>query len=187
MSVAAGAARLGWPLLIGPAWAAAAGWRGDPPLLTAAGGVLAVLMAWAATSDAARGKIPNRLTYPAALWAIGLNLVATLAPGQPAWLGAVGLGSSLGGAAVCLAPMLPLYGLFGGGAGDAKLAAAVGALLGPEKGLVALGVGFIAAAIGAIVRRLVATGPRPRFIRMGPYQAVGGFLAASDLLPLGRG
>lgn len=185
MSWAAWAARLAWPLPMGIAWAAAAGWRDEPPLLTAAGGVLATLLAWAATSDAARGKIPNHLTYPAALWAVGLNMVAALAPGQPEWLGVVGLGASLGGAVICLAPTLLLYRL-GGGAGDAKLAAAVGAILGPERGLVALGVGFVAAAVGEILRRLASRRPRSRWIRMGPYLALGGFLAALDLLPLGR-
>lgn len=83
----------------------------------------------AAFTDARSGTIPNRLTLPG----LGLGL-ALGALGGGAW----GLGSALLGAALCfLAPYVVFRGSRGVaiGGGDVKLLSALGALLGPRRGL----------------------------------------------------
>jgi prepilin peptidase CpaA len=83
----------------------------------------------AAVSDARSGTIPNRLTLPGL--ALGLVLGAL---GDGGW----GFGAALCGAALSfLAPYLVFRGSRGVaiGGGDVKLFAALGALLGPRRGL----------------------------------------------------
>jgi Flp pilus assembly protein protease CpaA len=106
--------------------------------------VLVPLLVVCAYTDLRWKIIPNYATYSALLWALGLNLVATVASrgSSPAFaaklcahLGAIGIGSSLLGAAVCFAIMYSFYTARGFGGGDIKLAAAIGALLGWQLGM----------------------------------------------------
>src|SRR5262249_45056480 len=154
---------------LAPLWVRAVGRPEAAPFLgTWAGLVLALLVAACACTDLAWRKIPNWATYPALLWAVLLNAFAALAPGvagAPAWpgvdptlhgagapglLGHVGLGWCLLGAVACFVVMFFIYRLAGGGAGDVKLAAALGALLGLEGGLTALVFTYIAAGVAAL-------------------------------------
>ncbi|MFI1195973.1 prepilin peptidase [Micromonospora sp. NPDC020750] len=106
-------------------------------VLVAAGGTpgeraaLAWWLGWAVPLvfvDAAVHRLPDRLTWPAALGAQALLGVAALAAAGPApWLRAAAAGVGL---ALCFAATTLVLGRRGFGLGDAKLALGVGALLG---------------------------------------------------------
>jgi prepilin peptidase CpaA len=78
--------------------------------------------AWAVREDLLSRRIPNRLT--GSLLCLGLTLQFT----SGGW---TALGEAVLGVLVGLAILLPLYMLRATGAGDVKLLAAAGALLGP--------------------------------------------------------
>jgi len=105
----------------------------------------------ASWTDVRHGRIPNALTVPCALFGIALWLLAD---------GLVGLGLSLAGLALGMAPFLIAYLSRAGGAGDAKLMGAVGALLGPERALFALLLTFIAGGVIVILWALYAWAAR---------------------------
>jgi prepilin peptidase CpaA len=84
--------------------------------------------AWAVREDLLAHRIPNRLT--GSLLCLGCLL-------QFAFGGWSALGQAALGALVGLGMLLPLYLLRAMGAGDVKLLAAIGALLGPRWALVA--------------------------------------------------
>jgi prepilin peptidase CpaA len=84
--------------------------------------------AWAVREDLLAHRIPNRLT--GSLLCLGCLL-------QFAFGGWSALGQAALGALVGLAVLLPLYLLRAMGAGDVKLLAAIGALLGPYWALIA--------------------------------------------------
>jgi len=125
----------------------------------------------AALFDAWTHRIPNPLTYTAALLGLGLNLMAPLletvhAHAAVVWLGAVGPGASLLGLGVCAGIpllLLPLvWAVFGRDSlnlGDLKVMAAVGVSLGlintASVAIVALGVALVYAAVNlAVMGRL---------------------------------
>ncbi|MBA4501410.1 A24 family peptidase [Marinobacterium marinum] len=95
--------------------------------------IQAVLMDWR------RNRIPNWLTFGAL--ALGLVLHTIFLP-SPEWY------AGLQGAGVGLAVLLPFYLTGGMGAGDVKLMAAVGSLIGPSAVLTA---GCFALVIGGCV------------------------------------
>lgn len=102
----------------------------------------------AAVWDLTRRRIPNWLTIP--VFAAGLC--------HGAWAdGFWGLGSSLAAAAILALPFVVLFVFAGGGAGDAKLMAAIGAWLGMAQGMIVLFAvalsGFLLALVVAVVRR----------------------------------
>ena len=80
-------------------------------------------------------------------------------PVGPTYLGAVGLPQSLSGAALCFFLMLICYQLARGGAGDVKLATAIGALLGVRDGLLALAFSYVFAGVVIITWSIWAQGP----------------------------
>jgi len=109
--------------------------------------VLAVVVVASAVADLRTGKIHNVITYPAvALGLIGHTLVG-------GWSGKdnmMGLADALVG--LVLGSVLILAWLAGGiGGGDAKLMAAVGALMGWRFTLAAMFWGFLIAALMAVV------------------------------------
>ena len=111
--------------------------------------VVAIGMGAAAVIDLRTRRIPNILT--ATLAAIGIGLAA-------AGLGRVGLGAALLGCLLGLAFMMPGH-IFGAtGAGDVKLLAAAGALLGPKDTIYA----FLYTAIAGGVLALVVAVARRR-------------------------
>lgn len=99
--------------------------------------LLAVLLA-AMVTDLWAFRIPNWLTFPA----MGCGLVGHTVLG-----GLAGLVMSLQGLGLGLALFLMFYLMGGMGAGDVKLLAAVGALVGPEQVFIA---GLLAAALGGL-------------------------------------
>ena len=84
--------------------------------------VVLILGAVACVCDLRTRRIPNLLTFGGAACAIAYSLVVS---------GAGGLVTSLGGWLTGAALFLPMFALGGMGAGDVKLAACLGAWLGP--------------------------------------------------------
>ena len=104
--------------------------------------------AWAVREDLLEHRIPNRLT--GSLLCFGLSLQLALG-------GWSALGEAALGAVVGLAVLLPLYLLRATGAGDVKLLAALGALLGPYWILVAGVYSLIAGGVLALGYLLAGT------------------------------
>ena len=99
---------------------------------------LAVVLVAAVWTDLHSGLIPNRLTFPA----IGLALLAH------AWLGGLpGILFSMAGLGTGFGLFILLYLAGGMGAGDVKLMAAIGAILGTYGVLVS---GMLAIMVGGI-------------------------------------
>jgi prepilin peptidase CpaA len=217
---------LALPLLAGPfwclAWSFANHWLGS-----LSGLVLLAALATCTVTDVGRHRIYNWCTYSAFLWAILINIVASLwsAPGEPlvsgmgtalvgpTWLGGVGIGQSVGGAALCFLITLAGYYMSGRGAGDVKLAAALGALMGVHHGVFAVAYSYIVAAVAIIIWSIWANGPLAivkaclrtigtflgpwwpfppstsdrslllRPIPLGPYFAIGTLLVVLELAP----
>jgi len=101
-------------------------------------------VAAAATLDVMKHRIPNYLTVPAALLGVGFH---SLAPAPYGW----GYLVSLAGFGVGMALLFLPWLLGGGGMGDVKLLAALGAWLGPKLILAVFAVSVLAAAIIAVV------------------------------------
>jgi prepilin peptidase CpaA len=102
-------------------------WQHGMPLVQ--WGVVLGASLTAAVTDVSSRRIPNLLTGP--MFAAGLVYAVAAA-------GLAGLGDSLVAAVLLAVPYVLLYALAGGGAGDAKMMAAVGAWLGVINGLAAL-------------------------------------------------
>ena len=162
-----------FPLVVGPVWCLA--WNGHTGRLgTLAGLVLVGAILTAAVTDFRRHRIYNWTTYPAFLWAVGINIVVyattygsesflpSFAPAGivgPQYLGGVGLGECLAGAAVCFLITLFGYDLSGGGAGDVKIATVIGAVLGLHNGIFAIAYSYVIAAIAIIAWSTYTNGP----------------------------
>jgi len=133
----------------------------SPPIATAM--VLGCLATW---DDVRRRSIANWIN------------VSGLAAGfvcHTASRGLAGLAWSAGGAALGFAVFLLFYCLGGMGAGDLKLMAAFGALLGPSGILIAA---LLAAPIGALVAAAYLAGNRRvRAIPYAPALTLGAWLA----------
>ena len=97
-------------------------------------------------------RIPNFLTFGAALGALVLHALFS---------GPQGLWFALGGLGVGFAFLIPGYALGKTGAGDVKLVAAVGAFLGPAGAAVAAAASLVASAMVALGYAVFARGRRP--------------------------
>jgi prepilin peptidase CpaA len=120
----------------------------------------------AVVDDLRRRRISNRITV------VGLAAGVAVGALEQGWRG---LGSSLAGAAVGFAAFLLCYWLGGLGAGDLKLMAAFGALLGPAGALLAAVIGAAAGAalaVGTLILR-----PRAAAIPYAPAIVAGAWLA----------
>lgn len=99
-------------------------------------------VALAAATDLRMRRIPNYLTLPAAVLGLAYHTLAPMGWGPLASLAGLAVGFSL-----LLAPWL----LGGGGMGDVKLLAALGAWLGWKFLLAAFAVSIVLAAVAALV------------------------------------
>ena len=115
-----------------------------------------VILCAATVSDVATRRIANRLTYPAILLGIALNLGSSVVladrpqPSLFSWLGATGPADAAWGFGAAAALGLLSFSFRGLGGGDVKLLAAMGAMLGLNLTTAVLFNGVVfAAAIGA--------------------------------------
>jgi prepilin peptidase CpaA len=120
--------------------------------------LLGGLLAAAVVTDVRSRRIPNQLVLVGLV--AGLGLQASVTPGsglfgQP--FGALGLLPALGGAALGLLMLLPIYALGAMGAGDVKLMAMVGAFLGP---LDTVGAALSSVLAGGVLALVVALAQR---------------------------
>ena len=106
--------------------------------------VLLVVLLTAATFDILYRRIPNWLTVSGVVLGIAMNTLI----GTPE----AGIGFSLAGLAVAFGIYAALYALRAMGAGDVKLMAAVGALIGWERWF---GVFFVTALIGGVMAMIL--------------------------------
>jgi Flp pilus assembly protein protease CpaA len=184
-------AGLALPALVGPVWVLALDHSPRSLPATWTGMVVVALVVTCACTDLIWRKIPNWATYPAVLWALGINAVGTLRGEPPVEgmgetvavgpLGYVGFGRCLLGLAACFGVMFLVYRLSRGGAGDVKLAAALGALLGPERGFFALLCTFIVA--GVVVAAWVVWTVGPLVLVKALGRLVGSFLLPWHVAP----
>ncbi len=100
-------------------------------------------------------RIPNLLTFPALGLAIALRI---------AFQGWVGLGLALAGAFLAPTLLLVMHGGKGLGMGDLKLAAAIGAILGPALAVASMLLAAVAGGILGIVMMLKPGGALRNFI-----------------------
>ena len=127
---------------------------------TYSGITLLAIVITAATTDLCWCKIPNWLTYPAFGWAIAVNALTTfIAPDLESPLGTVGLTGALVGSFIPFCFMLVIFSLTGGGAGDVKLIAAMGAWIGLSRVIDLILFSFIFAGMFALVRAVWVYGP----------------------------
>jgi Flp pilus assembly protein protease CpaA len=207
-------AALALPLVVGPVWCLA--WsQMNHWLGTLAGLVLLAVLATCAVTDVRGNRIYNWATYSAFLWALAINLAATFWPSMPpTWLGGVGIGKSLAGGGLCFLITLAGYHMSLRGAGEVKLAAAIGALLGVQYGVFAVAYSYIVAAVAIIIWSTWVNGPLTivkafartigkvlgplwpfppsssdtelllRPIPLGPYFAIGTLLVVLELVPV---
>jgi Flp pilus assembly protein protease CpaA len=221
------AVALALPLIAGPVWCLA--WYSlGHWLSTVAGFVLLAVLGTSAVTDVREHRIYNWATYSAFLWALAINLASSLLSSSegalnqaynratmvsPELLGGVGIGQCLAGASLCFLITMFGYHLSGRGAGDVKLATAIGALMGVHHGVFAVAYSYIVAAVAilawsawvngplAIAKAAVRTiggwlGPLWPFpptgsdtallvrpIPLGPYFAIGTLLVVLELVP----
>ncbi|MYM23139.1 hypothetical protein GTP46_10830 [Duganella sp. FT135W] len=116
--------------------------------------VLCVLLALAVWNDLRTRRIPNALVFGGAV--LGLLFNAALPAGDGLFIqvfGGIGLLSALGGLAIGLCLLLPMYAMRALGAGDVKLMAMIGAFVGP--GAVA-GITLLTLLAGGVLALVVA-------------------------------
>lgn len=147
---------------------AAAAAPGDVAVITVAMAVLAALLIAAVRFDITDHRIPNALILAGILAGLALHVLSPAGYGflsvVPGGLGPLG---ALQGLAIGGAVMLPLYIFRVMGAGDVKLMAAVGAILGPADvvpailgtfiagGAVSLATAWYLGRVGQMVRNIV--------------------------------
>jgi prepilin peptidase CpaA len=145
--------------------------------LSARTGVLMALLVLAAALDVKTGRIPNWLVVGGIAYALAYNAFF------PVYVRDVGILFALGGLAVGLLALLPLYLVRAMGAGDVKLMARVGAFIGTTATvasvLATLLAGGVLAAVLALRTRRLAGVKMP----YGVAIAVGtiGYLLAAQL------
>ena len=111
-------------------------------------------------TDLKERKIPNWATYTSFVIAIAINALASMASSMDvSALGAVGIGNSLAGGLGMLTVMLAIFSLTGGGAGDVKLAACIGALLGWQRGVDAVLFSFMVGGACVLAYSIWTRGP----------------------------
>ncbi len=114
---------------------------------TVSGLLLTLVLTVSTYTDARWRRIPNWVTYTAFGWALVLNSLASVTTTEMGILGTVGLTDAVIGAVVCFGLMMLLYACNMGGAGDVKLAAVIGALLGLPLALNVLLWTYVSAAV----------------------------------------
>jgi len=129
----------------------------DPLIILAGLLPLFTILAVAVYTDLRERRIPNKLVLAGIVTGLLLHTLLPEGNGFLAkWPGGVGFLGSLQGLAIGAAAMFPLYFLRAMGAGDVKLMAAVGAILGPDDILPAVIGTFLAGGVVSILTALMA-------------------------------
>lgn len=169
------------PLVVGPIWLMIHNAVGTSEhskfIASLAGCILVQTLCVVVCTDLHRRKIPNWATYPAFAWGLGLNIIAAFSPQHAVSLGAVGWEQSMTGGFGMLALMFVLFSFSGGGAGDVKLSAVIGSLLGWDLSIDALLYSFVVAGGALLIYSIWMHGPL-RLVKI-LFRTVG-----SKLLPL---
>jgi prepilin peptidase CpaA len=114
----------------------------DPTAAPIAWGVVLVACVIGCVTDLRARRLPNAMTLP--LWITGLVFAATTG-------GFPGLAGALAASVLLALPYIILFVIAGGGAGDAKMMAGIGAWLGLTHGLYALVViALVGGAVGVV-------------------------------------
>ena len=132
-----------------------------------------LFVALCVVSDVRTLRIPNLLTGPAILAGLALN--ATFA-------GWSGLHTSLAGLGLAFAILIGPFAAGGIGAGDVKMMAAVGALLGPRLVLFSLVLGLALGGVFAVVRLARISRLREKLGTLG--QMIGNAVLSASVEPL---
>jgi Flp pilus assembly protein protease CpaA len=148
-------------------------------------GVVLVLVTVCGYTDYQERKIRNSSTYPAIAIALAVNAFSSFLPESVRGsLGAIGFIPSLVGFAVCFGTKFLVYCIAKGGAGDVKLAAAIGAFMGAEQGLTVICYTYILAGVAALCIVIWTLGPVYLLRAGGKYflslLLPGAFLAERD-------
>ena len=158
---------LSLPLWFVPLWISVCKLAGTPfsGLATATIGLLLVMLAVAATTDSNSRLIPNWITYSGILWGLGINGYQTWFGNESTrqMLGAIGLLDSLAGFAGLFFGLLVIFSFSGGGAGDVKLAGAIGSFLGLQVGFEAILISFVCCAV-IVLGRIIIERTFPRLL-----------------------
>lgn len=151
------------PALVSPIWIGlnrlvAIDW--PEPLPTATGAILVLTLSAVIVTDLRSRRIPNWATYTASIWAALLvGLSAIFGESAPPIFGTPSPAEAFGGFLLGFFAMLLLFSIFGGGAGDVKLTAALGGLLGIECLFSMLIYAYIVAGCFAVVFVVWRVGP----------------------------
>jgi prepilin peptidase CpaA len=133
--------------------------------------VVVLLLAVSVVTDLMWRRIYNWTTYTAVVWGVGLAVAATLFPDHAALFTPLSLVDSVSGLLLAFAISFLAYLIFRGGAGDVKLVAALGALLGPSLVLAVLFYGYIFAGAFAIAYIVWQVGPLNLVVRSVSFLA----------------
>ncbi len=125
-------------------------------------GILIPLLSLAALTDVLCRRIPNWLTYSAFGFALAAAAIVSSrsVSGHTTMPGVIGLQEALAGFAATFGVMLAVYCLPGVGAGDVKLAGAIGACVGVRIGLHAILWAHLFAGTAMLVFVVRRIGPR---------------------------
>ena len=138
------------------------------PLSGLSGLVLVLLLIASSSTDLSQRRIFNWTTYTAFVWAVAINVMPQ---SITAYVGSIGLSDCLCGAGSCFVIMLIPYTLARGGAGDVKLATAIGALVGLDSGLLIIAFTYILSAIAILSWTILAKGPFSLLVAM--FRSIG--------------
>lgn len=147
--------------------------------------LLALLLVSATVTDLLWRRIFNWTTYTVFAWVAVLQLLAATLPlggasgkeSLSAWGAALGMlpwRDSLAGFAIGFVLMLVLYNVFRGGAGDLKLAAVLGSLVGVSSLIEVLIYAYILAGVFAACLVVAIIGPGPLLVFMARSVGLGG-------------
>jgi Flp pilus assembly protein protease CpaA len=133
-------------------------------LASVSGWIMLVALAASSAVDIRTRRIPNKYTYPAVVWLLLLALLNEYVGAARLGLGDTSLAvlpafESLAGAVVCFAVMFFVFLCGAGGGGDVKLAAVLGACLGPTTGIMAIAVTHVAAGAVGLAWGVWSLGP----------------------------
>ncbi|HBE66524.1 MAG TPA: hypothetical protein DDW52_00110 [Planctomycetaceae bacterium] len=127
---------------------------------------LAVALIIASVTDVQKRKIYNWLTYPLFAHAFVFALLQTILPNW-SFVSGVNFADFLFGALTCFTITFVAYCASQGGAGDVKLAAAIGGFLGVELGILVIAGTYAMAAVYGMLIATIEGQLKPLFVGMG--------------------